>query len=168
MKKCFDRTSFERIIHAFVSSKLDYGNSLLKGIPDYLLQKLQYVQNSAARLLTGLRKYDHISPTLMDLHWLPVAARIDYKVALITFKCLNGMGPSYLSDLLVPLSEDRRSADGMLLVIPKTNKVNYGDRSFRKAAAKLWNELPVNLRCCNSLEAFKRGLKAYLYRRSYE
>ena len=68
------------LVHAFISSRLDYCNSLLYGIGDGLVKKLQAVPNSAARVVTGTRKYDHITPVLRDLHWLPVRHRIDFKV----------------------------------------------------------------------------------------
>lgn len=68
------------LVHSFVSGRLDYCNSLLAGISDGLIQKLQSVQNAAARLVTGLRKFDHVSETIRELHWLPVRKRITYKV----------------------------------------------------------------------------------------
>ena len=86
----------ETLIHAFVSTKLDYCNSLLSGLSQSQIQKLQYVQNSAARLLTGTRKYDSITPILKELDWLPVAERIHYKILLLTFKSLNNLVPFYL------------------------------------------------------------------------
>ena len=86
------------LVHAFTSSRLDYCNSLLYGIGDGLVKKLQAVQNSAARVVTGTRKYDHITPVLCDLHWLPVRHRIDFKVAMTVFKCIHGLAPQYLAD----------------------------------------------------------------------
>jgi hypothetical protein len=70
------------LIHAFVSSKLDNCNSLLYGLPKHILRKLQYVQNASARVIAGLRKHDHIKPTLIELHWLPVDRRIEFKILL--------------------------------------------------------------------------------------
>ena len=90
----------EILVHAFVSSRLDYCNSLLHGSPKYVPQKLQRAQNAAARLIKLSRKYDHITPHLMDLHWLPIEYRIQFKILLLTYKTLNGLAPSYLSDLL--------------------------------------------------------------------
>lgn len=86
----------EKLVHAFVSSRLDYCNTLLIGIPNKSLQRLQYVQNSAARILMRVRKYDHITPVLHSLHWLPVSARIEYKVSLLTHQCIYGNAPPYL------------------------------------------------------------------------
>ena len=80
IRKFISSEDCETLIHAFVSTKLDYCNSLLSGLSQSQIQKLQYVQNSTARLLTGTRKYDSITPILKELHWLPVAERIHYKI----------------------------------------------------------------------------------------
>jgi hypothetical protein len=86
------------LIHSFVNGRLDYCNSLLAGIGDGLIRKLQSVQNAAARLVTGLRKFDHITGTIRELHWLPVRQRVFYKISLLVFKCLHGLAPMYLAD----------------------------------------------------------------------
>ena len=88
----------ETLIHAFVTSKIDQYNILLSGLRQDQVRKLQYAQNSGARLLTGSCKHEH--PVLRDLHWLPVHERIRFKILLMTFKCRNQLAPSYLSDLL--------------------------------------------------------------------
>ncbi|XP_038561846.1 tumor protein p53-inducible protein 11b isoform X1 [Micropterus salmoides] len=97
----------EKLVHAFVSSRLDYCNALLTGIPEKSLQKLQYIQNSAARILLKVRKHDHITPILKSLHWLPVSLRIEYKVSLLTHQCIHGEAPSYLKELLIPQTSTR-------------------------------------------------------------
>ena len=109
------------MIHAFVTSKLDYCHSLLSGLSQNQIQRLQYVQNSAARLLTGTRKYDSITPILKELHWLPMAERIDFKILLLTFKSLHNMAPIYLRELLSPYIPLRtlRSSSKSSLVIPR-------------------------------------------------
>jgi len=83
-------------VHAFVSSRLDSCNSLLAGVSSQLLQRLQVVKNAAARLVTGARRSEHMTPVLRDLHWLPVRQRITFKTAVLVYKCLHGMAPQYL------------------------------------------------------------------------
>ena len=97
-------------IHAFVSSRLDYCNSLLYGISNVLLTKRQTVQNAAALVVTGTRKYYHITPVLRQLHWLPVHQQITLKLAMITFQRLRGLAPSNLADVRTPFR--RSSAAG--------------------------------------------------------
>ena len=99
-RKFISLKSTETLVYAFVNSKLDYRNYLAYGLPKYLLQKLQYVQNAAARLITGTRKHDHITTILMDLHWLPVNERIQFKILLLTFKSLNGFAPVYIDEMI--------------------------------------------------------------------
>ena len=107
----------EIAIHSFISTRLDYCNSLYTGIDQYSLKRLQLVQNAAARMLTGTKKFDHITPVLASLHWLPVKQRIDFKVLLFAFKSLNGLAPSYLTELLERHKPNRtlRSAHKCLL-----------------------------------------------------
>ena len=85
------------LVHSFISCRLDYCNSLLFGISNEQLQRLQSVQNAAARLVTGTRRFDHITPVLVGLHWLPVRYRVSYKLATVVYKCLHGQAPPYLA-----------------------------------------------------------------------
>ncbi len=89
------------VVHAFITSTLDYVNSLLYGLPYTKLRKVQMVQNALARVLIQAKKYDRISMTAVrkDLHWLPIKARIDFKILVLAWKAYNGIGPKYLSDL---------------------------------------------------------------------
>jgi len=100
IRKYLTREATEIVVHAFVTSKLDYCNSLLYGLPKFLIAKLQSVQISAACLVCKTRKFDHITPTLIDLHWLPIRHRIVFKILLLVYKSLNAKASSYLSDLL--------------------------------------------------------------------
>ena len=131
--------STKTLVHAFVTSRIDGCNALLYGLPGNLIQRLQYVLNSAARLISLSRKADHITPLLIDLHWLPVQQRINFKILLFTYKIVNGLAPSYLSDLLIPYVPSRtlRSADKLLLCQPSYRLKSYGSRAFSVGAPSL-------------------------------
>jgi hypothetical protein len=156
----------EQLTHAFVTSRLDSCNSLLCGLPAVLTNKLQRLQNTAARLVTRTRKYDHITPVLRQLHWLPVQQRIVFKILLLTFRALHDMAPAYIRDLLLPYRPARSlrsSTDKLLLTIPRTKCLRYGDRAFSVAAPRLWNTVPHNIRNCATLATFKTTLKTHLF-----
>ncbi len=161
--------NLEKVIHAFITSKLDYCNSLYIGISQTALSRLQLVQNAAARLLTRSHKRDHITPVLQSLHWLPVRFRVDFKILLIVYKSLNGMAPSYISDLLIEHNVNRslRSSNQRLLFIPKTRRKCRGDRAFATAAPRLWNDLPLFIRMASSVAIFKSKLKTYLFDKAF-
>ena len=123
------------------------------------------VQNAAARILTGSSKYEHISPVLASLHWLPVQVRADFKVLLLTYKIVNGLAPAYLSDM-VNLYEPAcslRSQGAGLLTVPKVNKKSFGEQAFSFRAPMLWNSLPQDIRLACSVEVFKSKLKTHLF-----
>ena len=110
---------------------IDYCNSLLFNMPDSQISKLQLIQNSAARLITGCRKFSHITPVLYQLHWLPVQVSINFKILLLTFQCLHDMAPTYLKELLVQYvpSRNLRSSHRYLLQCPNFS-TKYGERTF--------------------------------------
>ena len=147
-RKYLDENYTKSLVHAFVSSKLDYCNALLIGLPKYQIDRLQSVLNTAARIITFTCKYDHITPVLVRLHWLPVSYRIRFKVLLLTYKALNDLSPEYISELLnkPKYTRNLRSQSQHLLSVPKSRTVTYGDRAFSVCAPKLWNELPFQLR----------------------
>lgn len=108
IRKNLSSTTTETLVHAFISSKLDHCNSLLYGLLNYQMKKLQHVQNAAARLITLSRKHGHITPILLNLHQLPIHYRIMFKILLITYKALNNLAPSYIRDLLIPYIPSRQ------------------------------------------------------------
>ena len=169
LKHHLTRPAMHTLVQAFVISRLDYANALYHGIPDCQMKKLQRVQNMAARLLCNLSLNDHISPALIELHWLPVKQRCVYKLAVLTFKCLHESGPSYLKDLLSTSNTSRslRSSNQNNLRIP-TAKLKYaGERSFRVAAPRIWNSLPGHVKSTDSINIFKSKLKFYLFNLAY-
>ena len=163
-----DRDSAKALVHAFISNRLDYCNRLLYGISGRLLGKLQTVQNAAARVVARTRKFDHISPVLNELHWLPVVKRVQFKLALTVFKCLNGLAPSYLADDCVLLSSvagrrQLRSANTRTLDVLRTGTA-IGARNFAAAGPRVWNSLLPELRTLNcSVNTFATRLKTFLF-----
>ncbi len=156
------------LVHSLVISRLDYCNVLLHKLPKTQLHRLQRVQNKGARVITRTPRRDHITPILKDLHWLPVMQRIEYKVALHTFKALNGLSPIYLQQLVTPYHPPRslRSGEQNLLCVKKA-KSGYGSRAFSVAAPHVWNNLPLDLRMCTELPMFKKSLKTFLFLQAY-
>ena len=161
--------STRTLVHALVMSHLDYCNSILYGLPTSSLNKLQRIQNMAARVVLGLKKYDSISAAFVYLHWLPIKERIDFKILLLTYKALNGQAPSYLKDLLQPrlTNYSMRSHNKILLTIPRTRTKNFGDRGFYACAPRLWNALPPEIQYASSAKIFKNKIKTFLFKRAF-
>ena len=161
------------LVHAFIASRVDYCNALLYGVADGVIRRLQSVLHVAARLITGIRRYDHITPTLRDtLHWLPISQRITFKIALTMFDCSHGRCPKYFRDVFIPVHtvagrSRLRSADHGDLVVPRVRSTRFGCRSFRVCGPTIWNELPQDLRSIDSREQFKRSLKSWLFECAY-
>ena len=171
IRKFLSHDTVQILVNAFVTSRLDYCNSLLYGLPANQLCKLQRVQNSAARLICNVSRFDHITPTLFKLYWLPLKFRIDFKILLITYKSIHGLAPEYLSELIKLKTSGRyhlRSCDKLLLDCPRIKtRVTLGDRSFAIAAPTLWNSLPMEVRYATSVTTFKKLLKTYLFSKAY-
>ena len=161
-------TALIPLANALVSSRLDYCNSLYTGISKSNLNRLQRIQNSLARAVTRTAKYEHITPVLKTLHWLPIKQRIEFKTGLLVHKALHSNQPSYLRSLLT--IQDRhhstRSSDALTLHIPYS-RTTLGKRAFSVAGPRLWNSLPAAVRTAECLSTFRCRLKTYLFSIAY-
>ena len=151
------------LVHALVTARLDYANALLYGLPQTTLQRLQRVQNCAARLVS------HITPVLQHLHWLPICVRPTYKVLLFVYSVMHEQAPCYLAELLSRRQPNRRlrSASLPLLTLPASQTVTHGDRRFAVAAAVLSNGLPDSVRTAKTQPQYKTLLKTHLFRLAF-
>ena len=143
-------------------------NGILHGISAKNLGKLQKVQNMLARVVTGKRRFDHINPVLRDLYWLPIAQRVDFKLATIVFKVRLLHQPKYLAALLTDYEPSRtlRSTNKQYLCIPRSRTV-LASRRFSSAAPVIWNGLPLDIRTCDKLDCFRRKLKTHFFKLAF-
>lgn len=168
IRKYLDVENTQTLVSCLVLSHIDYASTLYYGLPSCDINKLQRVQNMAAKLVLNRSKYDSSTDSLKTLHWLPVRERIKYKIAVYVFKCLNNLAPSYLSELLHIHDSQRQlrssSRSGVILKIPFTQRSTFMDRSFTVAGPKIWNDLPAHLRSVTELDHFKSLLKTHLFK----
>jgi hypothetical protein len=164
------------LINSYVISRLDYCNGIYANIPKFLTNKLQLVFNAAARLITGVSKYSHISEHLKNLHWLKCPERIQFKLCWMTFKSLNNMAPEYLSELFIPQNTNSRqetlrssmsTARGRIKEPKRNPSTKFGDRAFAAAGPAAWNQLPSHLRLVQNPNEFRAKLKTHLFKISY-
>jgi hypothetical protein len=169
--KQVDRSTAQSILQAFVSSRLDYCNVLYAGLPTTKLARLQRIQNAAARLYSGCSRYEHITPVLRELHWLPVASRVVFKVATIVYKAHHNLAPNYIVELCPPAGHlhqhNLRSVTRHDLATIRTLTFRIGDRTFARSAAEIWNNLPTDLRASQSVSTFCKHLKTALFHDAY-
>jgi hypothetical protein len=157
------------LVNSLVTSRLDFCNSALYGVSSDQFDRLQRTQNHAARLISKKKKHDHITPTLLELHWLPIRYRVQFKLAVFAFRYFEGTLPPYLSSSLCTYQPTRslRSSSEKLLVVPRVYLKAAGERSFSFAAPTVWNSLPTSLRNLTDLSRFKRELKTHLFRKAF-
>ena len=142
-----------------VLSCLDYCNGLYFGIAEKLLKQLQILQNSAAKLITGKHKYDHVGDDLVSLHWLNVKKRIIFKIALLAYKSVNGFAPVYLQSMF----QYSHHGHVLKLIIPSVTS-RYGKRSFSYIGPKIYNNLSIYITSAVDTKQFKVLLKTFLFK----
>ena len=169
--KYITREACTTLLLMLCMSHLDYLNAVLYGIPNKTLNKYQRIQNMCAKLALGKSKYDSSTESLKTLHWLPIRQHIEFKILVLTHKCINNSAPRYLQDLISVKAQIRAnmrsSSMGVLLNIPTAKQTTFAARSFRYVAPRLWNSLPTNMRCTNNLDKFKALLKTNLFQKVF-
>ena len=162
IRKFLTVENIKTVVQALIVSKLDSCNSLLYGVAESEISRLQRLQNSCARLIFGKNKNESVSALLYDLHWLPIKQRICFKVLLLVFKFFKNQTPIYISQCLHVSDLATHT-----LQINRTN-TPYGDRAFENCAPKMWNALPTDIKCINTIVSFKKHLKHYLFSKFQE
>ena len=139
IRKYLSADSLKRLVNTLVTSRIYYTNSVLYGSTDYDLNKLQRLQNTAARLIKGAKKNDHIMPIIVERHWLPIRYRIQFKILLLVYKCLHGLAPQYLIEVIKLRCPPRTLRSSNRLALEKTmiNMVADGQRGFNYAGPEL-------------------------------
>ena len=170
IRRYLDDFCLETVVQAHVMFRLDYCNSVLYGLPSYQIARFQHVQNAAARLISRTQRPNHITPILFSLHWLPIKARISFKILFLTYKILNGLAPGNLSDLISPYKPNRRnlrSAEKNLLAVSRTRFKTFGNRSFPVASPVLWNTIPLAIKNSSTISIFQKRLKTFLFKKYF-
>ena len=160
IRKSITKDRLEKLVHAVISSRLDYCNSLFMNISQENLRKLQKLQNTAARLVLGKRRRYSASLSLRELHWLNVETRIIFKTILLVFKVIRGTCSDNLK--LQYKQFNGRPSDFLLLETPNY-KTKHGKRLFDYNGSRLWNALPYELRMIEDVALFKKKLKTLLF-----
>ena len=153
IRRSLDTESTKTLVHAFIASRVDYCNTVLAGSPRFITDRLQRVLNAVARVITGTWKFDRGLSDLLhsELHWLDIYQRVQYKLGVTIYRCLQNRAPQYLVDCCARTSDVSsrqrlRSANRRQLVVPRHRRSKFGRRSFSVAGPMVWNSLPDSLR----------------------
>ena len=171
IKRFLDQDCLKMLINSLVISKIDYCNSLYHNLPANQLKRLQDILCKSARLITGATRRERITPILIDLHWLPIKARIEYKICVLTYVALKTNEPDYLRKKLrkyvLPETQTRHASNQHRLDQP-TAKSKLGERAFSHSAPRLYNKLPDHIKESENIEIFKKKLKTHLFGKVYD
>ena len=174
ISKFVDHSTRLKLVRGSVLSRLDYYNSLYIGLPDSELRFLQMILNSAARIVRQLPRFsrEHITPICIELHFLPIKARIKYKICLLAFKALTLSQPIYIRNMLTfknwKTSMNLTSTDRQLLEAPFLSGLVSVRRCFSYTAPRLYNTLDEELKRMECLDGFKNKLKTSIFREAYD
>ena len=173
VRRSFTKKSLLTLVQTFITSRVDHCNGVLYGSNAYLLDRLQTVLNSAARLILGIPKFVSVSAAIRnELQWLSIGKRIQFKIALLVRHCIVGAAPEYLTELCRPVIsssgwQSLRSASRGDLIVPRFRLRRSGYRAFAVAGPHVWNSLPTEIRqSCNNRLQFKSKLKTFLFQQS--
>ncbi len=153
------------LLQAHVLSRLDYCNAFLAGLSACTFKPLQLIQNAAARVVFNQLKKAHVTPLFIRLHWLPIAARIKFKVLMCAYKTTTGAAPINLNLIVKTCAPSRslRSASEQRLVVPSQRGAKSLSQTFSWTSANLLIDLPITIRTAESLAIFKKQLKTHLF-----
>ncbi len=153
------------LVQALVLSRLDYCNALLSGLPASSIKPLKLIHNAAARLIFNEPKRMHVTPLFINLHWLPIAARIKFKALMFDYKTTTGSAPLYLNPLLQTYVPSRifRSASERRFIVPSQKGTKSLSQTLKLNVPIWWNDLPNSIRAAESLPIFKNQLKTHLF-----
>ena len=172
IRQFLDLKTAKLLASALVLSHLDYANSILCGLPNSTINKLQHVQNWAAKVVLKQTKYDSSTAALYTLHWLPVRQRINFKILCMIHKCLNNAAPEYLSCLIRVKIFERQTrlanTSAITLEVPFTRRSTFAQRAFSVYGPHLWNKLPVDIRQIQIYSLFKKLLKTFLFNEHFK
>ena len=166
IRRFIDQSACHNAVRSLVLSRIDYCNGLLSSIPSTQLDRVQRLQNWAARLMFQVSRDHPSQPLLNSLHWLPLKQRIIFKLLLFVYKILNNQAPKYLDtclNLYTPTRSLRSSSDPLRLTYSVTRTL-AGDRTFTVSASKYWNDLPLTIRQSSSVSTFRKALKTHLFK----
>ena len=162
----------QQLVSSLVMSHLDYGNSLLTGLPNCNIAKYQRIQNLVAKLVLKKSKYDSQTDAFKSLHWLPIKERIIFKLMVLVHSPLYSKSPTYIRNMVTLKEANRQGLRlenlSQILNVPMTKCKTFADRAFSVAAPKNWNNLPDYLRRQRNSEQFKKQLKTYLFKSVFD
>jgi len=158
----------KQLVSALILSRIDYCNSVLVGLPWSTVAPLQCVQNAAARLVMGLLARDHVGPALQELHWLPLAHRIKFKVALLMYLAHNRLSPLYVSEMLAPVSStlmhrQLRSSRSSNYMYQEQELNSVIELSQLLDQSIIWNSILESIRSVDNIHTFKHLLKTHFF-----